>query len=869
MKQNWKLWFTVLCIVAAAYYLKPSLQFYGFVGEGAEQLRQNDPVEFFKLQQDAINLGLDLQGGIHLVMEVDTSELPPEEAIDAVDRAQEVIRNRIDQFGVAEPTIQRQGEKRIIVELPGEKDVERAKKLIGRTAQLEFQLVELSADRDRLLERISTVLGSGDPDSLAAEKTDAAADALAEDATPSLFDEATDTADQSTLASESKKLTLGAILRTYTEDVVLGSDYLDVVKSMLNDPQAQRLIPDDVEFLFGSKAEGEPGSQYYALYLVRKRPEMTGNIVGDAKVSISQGQRNFGQPIVNFITTDEGVSEFRTVTRSHIGERLAIVLDGTVYSAPTIQDVIPNGRSEISGSGTEEEAKDLAIVLRAGALPAKVEIIEDRTVGPSLGRDSIEKGRSAALFSMVAVLIFMLVYYRFTGIVANFALGINVVFVLAILSGFHATLTLPGIAGIILTIGMAVDANVLIFERIREELRNGKTVRAAIDSGYNNAFSAIIDANLTTFFVGIVLFEFGTGPIRGFALTLCVGIISSLFAAFFVTRGIFDLITLSPKVRSLSIGPVDLMANLKISFLSRYKTAFGFSGVVLAAGILSAIAINPLKGGIDFSGGTLLQMQFDPPVSVEQIRGSLRQVPIGDEILDFSSSEIKQFGSPNDILIRVSDSYSDTEVADGIKEILKSGFSANIADELEWVRRQEKVGPKIGEELTDDAVQAILTSLFIILVYIWFRFRQFLYGIAAVVALFHDVLITLGLLSVFNIEITLAVVAALLAIVGYSLNDTIVVFDRVRENLVSKRKMGFGSLLDISINDCISRTVVTSLTTLIAVLILMVWGGEVIRDFTITLFIGVIIGTYSSVFIASPVLFIGHERAAAKEKKNK
>jgi protein-export membrane protein SecD len=508
------------------------LQFYGFVGEGAEQLRQNDPVEFFKLQQDAINLGLDLQGGIHLVMEVDTSELPPEEAIDAVDRAQEVIRNRIDQFGVAEPTIQRQGEKRIIVELPGEKDVERAKKLIGRTAQLEFQLVELSADRDRLLERISTVLGSGDPDSLAAEKTDAAADALAEDATPSLFDEATDTADQSTLAAEAKKLTLGAILRTYTEDVVLGSDYLDVVKSMLNDPQAQRLIPDDVEFLFGSKAEGEPGNQYYALYLVRKRPEMTGNIVGDAKVSISQGQRNFGQPIVNFITTDEGVSEFRTVTRSHIGERLAIVLDGTVYSAPTIQDVIPNGRSEISGSGTEEEAKDLAIVLRAGALPAKVEIIEDRTVGPSLGRDSIEKGRSAALFSMVAVLIFMLVYYRFTGLVANFGLGINVVFVLAILSGFHATLTLPGIAGIILTIGMAVDANVLIFERIREELRNGKTVRAAIDSGYNNAFSAIIDANLTTFFVGIVLFEFGTGPIRGFALTLCVGIISSLFALF-------------------------------------------------------------------------------------------------------------------------------------------------------------------------------------------------------------------------------------------------------------------------------------------------------------------------------------------------
>jgi len=873
MKQNWKLWFTIVFFTTAVYYLYPSLQFYGFVGENAETLRQSEPTKFFELQQKAINLGLDLQGGIHLVMEVDTSELPPEEAIDAVDRAQEVIRNRIDQFGVAEPTIQRQGEKRIIVELPGEKDVERAKKLIGRTAQLEFQLLEPYADRDPLLERISTILDSKS----AAGKTDpeeAPGEVAAEEA-PSLFDEAASGEQEPSLFDETaeagaqaKGLKLGAILSRRGDDVIIGSEYLGVAKSMLSKPQALRLIPDDVEFIFSSKPEGPLGNQYYVLYLVRKRPEMTGNIVGDAQVSISQSIEYMGQPIVDFTTTDEGVSDFRRVTGGHVGERLAIVLDGTVYSAPTIQTTIRNGRSIITGSGTQEEAKDLAIVLRAGALPAKVVIIEDRTVGPSLGRDSIEKGRTAALYSMVAVLVFMLLYYRLAGLIANVALSLNIVFILAVLSGFHATLTLPGIAGIILTIGMAVDANVLIFERIREELRSGKTIRAAIDSGYNNAFSAIIDANLTTFFVGIVLFEFGTGPIRGFALTLCIGIVSSLFTAFWVTRAILDLITRSPKMRSLSIGPLAFLSNLKIPFIVRHKLAFSVSGAALALGLLLMVAINPLKGGIDFAGGTLLEVEFEPPVSIEEIRSQLSQVAIGDEVLDFSTAEIKQFGSPNNVLIRVSDSYSDTEVADGIKAVLKSGFAGNIANELEWVRRQEKVGPKIGAELTNDAVQAVLTSLFIILIYIWFRFRQFLYGVAAVIALFHDVLITLGMLSLLNVEITLAVVAGLLAIVGYSLNDTIVVFDRIRENLTSRRKIGFGDMLDLSINECISRTAVTSITTLIAVLVLMTWGGEVIRDFTITLFIGVIIGTYSSIFIASPVLFIGHERAAAKEKNN-
>ena len=315
----------------------------------------------------------------------------------------------------------------------------------------------------------------------------------------------------------------------------------------------------------------------------------------------------------------------------------------------------------------------------------------------------------------------------------------------------------------------------------------------------------------------------------------------------------------------LSIGPINLFANLGIPFLSFRNGGFGTSAVVVVLGVVSMVGINGIPRGIDFEGGTLLELHFDPPLEIEQIRGKLGTVPVGDETLDLSKSEIKQFGSPNDVLIRVSESKAGTEVADGIMAVLKTGFASNIS-ELEWIRRQEKVGPKIGSELSGAAIRAVLVSLALILVYMAWRFHRFLYGIAAVAALFHDVLITVGLLSLFNIEITLAVVAGLLAIVGYSLNDTIVVFDRIRENLHTARKQGFEATVNLSINECLSRTLVTSLTTLVAVLILMIFGGEVNRDFTITLIIGIIVGTYSSIFVASPVLFLGQQRAAAKEK---
>ena len=835
MKRNRKLVLILALITAAVYYLLPSVEFYSMTDDGLEAMGLKAPEQLADLKNRSLNLGLDLQGGIHLVLEVKTEGMEQQEAQDAVAQAQEVIRNRVDQFGVAEPTIQRQGDNRIIIELPGVQDVQRAKDLVGQTALLEFQLLEPSEDRTRLIQRIDQVL--------APEEEEEEEDLL--------------------LSSTAESAPLSSMLNFAGEDLTVSGRDLQRVKNLLNTPEAQELIPADVEFIFSSKPAGAEGNEFYFLYLVGKKPEMTGHMIQDAFVSIGQVVEYLGQPIVNFSTTDEGVRLFSRITGSHIGERMAIVLDESVYSAPVIQSKISEGRGIITGSGTQEEAKDLAIVLRAGALPAEVEIIEDRTVGPSLGRDSIEQGKTAAIYSMVLIAIFMILYYRAAGLIADFALLLNLFFIMAVLAGFHATLTLPGIAGIILTIGMAVDANVLIFERIREELRSGKTIRAAIDSGYGHALSAIIDANVTTFLVGIVLYQFGTGPIRGFALTLCIGIISSLFTAFFVTRTIFDLITRKSEQSTLSIGPVALFTNLNIRFLSLRNIGFGASAAVLLIGVVSILGINGIRPGIDFAGGTLLELHFDPAVQVEDIRGQLDRVPVGDAEIDLSKSEIKQFGSENDILIRVTESGEGTEVADGIMEVLESGFAASIA-EMEWIRRQEKVGPKIGSELSSAAVRAVLVALGLILLYMAWRFHRFLYGIAAVVALFHDVLITLGLLSLFDIEITLAVVAALLAIVGYSLNDTIVVFDRIRENLHTARRQGFDGTVNQSINECLSRTLITSATTLLAVLVLMIFGGEVNRDFTITLMIGVVVGTYSSIFVASPVLYLGQQRAAAK-----
>ena len=837
-RENWRLLTIGATIVLALFYLYPTYQFYYAPPENLDRRA--------RVKQQAINLGLDLQGGIHLVLEVDQADLSDDEKTDVVARALEVIRNRIDQFGVSEPIIHREGDWRIVVELPGVQDIERAKGLIGKTARLEFKILESAEDRVGMIEKIDAYLEAQAPADSA--KTDDPLLGQTADDTPSL----------------------SRYVRAFGRDFVVLEDNILTVRDILDRPSVQKLTPPDAQFLWGSKVEEMVDGQLYrVLYYVKRRVEMTGEILSDASVTTGQSFENAGQPIVNFTTTSQGVRLFGRVTGANVGERMAIILDNQVYSAPTIRSKISQGSGIIEGTGSVDEAKDLAIVLRAGALPADVHIVEDRTVGPSLGRDSVEQGKNAAAIGLAIVIVFMVIYYGFSGLVADFALVLNLVFVMAILAAFQGTLTLPGIAGIILTIGMAVDANVLILERIREELRAGKTVRAAIENGYARAVQTIVDANVTTIITAIVLYQYGTGPIKGFALTLMIGIVSSMFTAIFVTRTIYDAIVSRQINPSLNIGRLRVFGDTNLDFLGLRRGAFVLSIVFILVGIGSAVVKGGYNLGIDFAGGTLLELHFDPATSVGDIRQSLGDVRVGDRSVDLRNSEIKEFGSPNDILIRVEEEAEGTAIADAIKTRLKSDFAGNIRDVTEWLRRQEAVGPKIGEELKTNAVYAILVSMVLIIAYVWWRFRQIEFGVAAVIALFHDVMITLGIFSLLDREISLAIVAALLTIVGYSLNDTIVVYDRIREDLKLYRRETFGTVINRAINECLNRTVLTSGTTMLVVLSLIFLGGEVIRDFAIALLIGIIVGTYSSAFVASPIVVEWHNRREAKARRNR
>ena len=837
-RENWRLLTIGATIVLALFYLYPTYQFYYAPPENLDRRA--------RVKQQAINLGLDLQGGIHLVLEVDQADLSDDEKTDVVARALEVIRNRIDQFGVSEPIIHREGDWRIVVELPGVQDIERAKGLIGKTARLEFKILESAEDRVGMIEKIDAYLEAQAPADSA--KTDDPLLGQTADDTPSL----------------------SRYVRAFGRDFVVLEDNILTVRDILDRPSVQKLTPPDAQFLWGSKVEEMVDGQLYrVLYYVKRRVEMTGEILSDASVTTGQSFENAGQPIVNFTTTSQGVRLFGRVTGANVGERMAIILDNQVYSAPTIRSKISQGSGIIEGTGSVDEAKDLAIVLRAGALPADVHIVEDRTVGPSLGRDSVEQGKNAAAIGLAIVIVFMVIYYGFSGLVADFALVLNLVFVMAILAAFQGTLTLPGIAGIILTIGMAVDANVLILERIREELRAGKTVRAAIENGYARAVQTIVDANVTTIITAIVLYQYGTGPIKGFALTLMIGIVSSMFTAIFVTRTIYDAIVSRQINPSLNIGRLRVFGDTNLDFLGLRRGAFVLSIAFILVGIGSAVVKGGYNLGIDFAGGTLLELHFDPATSVGDIRQSLGDVRVGDRSVDLRNSEIKEFGSPNDILIRVEEEAEGTAIADAIKTRLKSDFAGNIRDATEWLRRQEAVGPKIGEELKTNAVYAILVSMVLIIAYVWWRFRQIEFGVAAVIALFHDVMITLGIFSLLDREISLAIVAALLTIVGYSLNDTIVVYDRIREDLKLYRRETFGTVINRAINECLNRTVLTSGTTMLVVLSLIFLGGEVIRDFAVALLIGIIVGTYSSAFVASPIVVEWHNRREAKARRNR
>ena len=563
-----------LAMLAAAWYLWPTVRLYSMSPAARQELQQADPAAWDRLKSRAIQLGLDLQGGMHLVLELDESDrsFDDEERQDAIDRALEIIRNRVDQFGVSEPLIQKVGEERIIVELPGIQEEERAKDLVQRTAFLEFQMVVDGRElTDRLRDVDAALVGrpvggeaAGSADTTAAETT--AGDSLA----PAPVASAGDTTESTTLGeflgqdegepvgrSGDSENPLSSMLQTEPVgaeafNLLVDETEVDRVRAMLADPAARQAIATGHEWLWSGDATAfADGRSYRRLYLVEADPQMTGDAIATAAAGFDPQQMN--QPIVTLRMTDEGANRFAEVTGRHVGDRMAIVLDEVVRMAPNIRQRITGGNAQIEGFDSVEEARDIAIVLRAGALPAPLEIIEERTVGPSLGADSIESGRRAGLLGILAVAAFMVLYYRTSGLVADLALALNIVLIMAGLAGFGATLTLPGIAGLILTVGMAVDANVLVFERVREELAIGKSVRAALDAGYERAFVTILDAQITTLIAAAVLFQFGTGPIKGFAVVLTIGILTSIFTAVFVTRTVFETWTRRSAARSLSM----------------------------------------------------------------------------------------------------------------------------------------------------------------------------------------------------------------------------------------------------------------------------------------------------------------------------
>ncbi|MFH0919945.1 MAG: protein translocase subunit SecD [Fibrobacterota bacterium] len=569
---NLKIFIILALVTVSVYQLVPSIKYHLRTKEERAKVEETNPEAY----KGAIKLGLDLQGGIRFVLQIDMSKLSEDQKKDAANRALEVIRNRVDQFGVAEPIIQKQGDDRIIIELPGFSDVERAKKMVGTTALLEFKMVREAEYVGPALEAVDRYLkrsgmsdslkttGTGavaataaiPPDSSKKSKPDSAAQELFGAAATLASDTAGLTDEEKTAQAELKQTELDkpftSLLVKADYDIAVPKKNIPRVKAILESVVRNNVLVSGVEFAWGSELEGQPGQEHKRLYLLKSTSELNGSYLSDAKSSISQGGMNSGA-VVNMTLTSEGARRFSKITGANIEKRMAIVLDGQIYSAPVIRSKIPNGSAEISGMANLEEARDLAIVLRAGALPAPMEIIEERTVGPTLGQDSINQSIKATFIAMLLIMFVMVLFYKLSGFIAIFALFLNILFLTSILAGLGFTLTLPGIAGIILTVGVAVDANVLINERIREELRLGKTIRAAIDQGYARAFRAIFDSNITSIITGLILYYYGTGPIMGFAVTLVIGLLVSMVTSIWVTHIIYNFFTIKYNVQKLSI----------------------------------------------------------------------------------------------------------------------------------------------------------------------------------------------------------------------------------------------------------------------------------------------------------------------------
>jgi SecD/SecF fusion protein len=814
-----------------------------------------------------------------------------EAKVDMIDRAERIIRTRIDEFGVVEPLIQKEGDDRIVVELAGIDDESRAKDIINRNAFLEFKLVQPTTEVDRALPRIDRAivaalgeeelrrLGVADsaaapagatslenffgtgattpPDSAAAagDTVGAAADSAAAPA-------AGDTAQVvSVISPLSSMLQRGDVEGTYfvdTTKVAILDRFLSMQEVQIALPRGQQLVLD-----------GEPtltvAGPIRRLYVLGRDPIMTGADLQDATAGRDP---QFNQSQVQFTLTRRAGRDFAQVTGANVGKYLAIVLDNRVMSAPVIRSRIAERGQIDLGQAPLEEASDLALLLRAGALPGRLTVVEERTVGPSLGQDSIDQGMVAGLIGLASVIAIMIGFYRLAGTLAVIALGAYVLILLGALAALDATLTLPGMAGFILSVGMAVDSNVLIFERIREELDRGRAPRTAVDEGFTMALSAIIDTNVSTLLAGLVLFQFGTGPVKGFAVTLSIGIVASLFSAIYITRTLFMIhMRRRAPTAPVSIGKHGegrLFGNANYQYIERRKQAYVASGALMALGV-AAMIFNQIsigswfKYGVDFTGGSLIQVEFSQPVTAGDVRDA-----VGAE------TQVTTFGEENVFVLRApgGEGTTQTEITQGIENALDGAFGADAFE----IVRTELVTPTVGEELQRTALIAVVLSFVLHLIYLAIRF-EFRFGLAAVMATAHDIVLTLGFLALFRVEVLLPTIAAVLTISGYSLNDKIVVFDRIRENLKARgaRKEGQIALIDRSINETLPRTVMTGLSVLATLLALLFFGPLVLREFTLVMLLGIICGTYSSIFIGSPALIEiqkrwGEGEVAAKER---
>ena len=773
----------------------------------------------------------------------------------------EVLRKRIDKFGVTQPNIQRLGTSgRILIELPGAKDIDRIQNLLQSTAQLEFWETFKNDDFSEFLVSANEYLSSSETINNQSESSQSDID--------DLLSEVEQTSDS--IQNTSNPL-LGLVKAFSFQGSPILARFLprdqDIVNSYLSLPEVRKLLPRDyrfTKFLWGKVDQDGLTS----LYAIKSNREDLAPLSGGVVVDASQSYDAVGNPAVSMQMNAQGARIWENLTDFAYKQNsnIAIVLDDIVYSAPGVtRGAISGGRSEITGDFDLNEAIDLANVLRAGKLPASASIIQSEVVGPSLGQEAIDSGIYSFLIALTFVLVWMIFYYGPSGIFADIALILNILLIFGILAGLGAVLTLPGIAGIVLTIGISVDANVLIFERVREELKKEKGLKQSINDGFNNALSSILDANITTGLTALVLYIFGTGPIKGFATTLLIGIATSLFTAIFITRLLIDnKVFKSGKLEFSTKSTKNLFTNLKIKFLGKRKATYVISSILVLIS-LSSLLFQGLNQGVDFLGGRSYIVRFDKEVKSTDIESTLNDV--------FGSAEVKTFGASNQLKIttKYKVEQEGLEVDNEIKNILFENLNSIYTNPITYdefssgnqvgIMSSIKVGPTIADDIKQNSVWAILGSLVIVFFYILLRFQKWQFSLGAVSAVFHDVLIVLGIFSLtykimpFNMEINQAFIAALLTVIGYSLNDTVVVFDRIREFFKIHSSWDNETTVNTALNSTLSRTLNTSLTTLIVLIAIFIFGGESIRGFMFALIIGVMVGTYSSVFIATPIMF--------------